>query len=165
MRRGDWLTTEVSAKRLTDRMVAPPAMEEGVIVLEHELSDASVDAFILSYPSLARNGWVSSSVPDLMDLECVKPPSHIPPCPDLTRLPATINELSLSLSTPPSCRRRDLDRAAFPLVQPVQLSHGRLPTHRCILITFTPSRSERCERAMHGIARSTGHRYSDSGPK
>lgn len=38
------------------------------MVLEHELSNASVSAFIDSYPDLARRGWASSDIASLGDL-------------------------------------------------------------------------------------------------
>lgn len=49
-------------------MESPHPMEEGIMVLEHELSNASVSAFIDSYPDLARRGWASSDIASLGDL-------------------------------------------------------------------------------------------------
>jgi chitin deacetylase len=37
----------------------------GLMVLEHELSDASVQAFMTAYPLIAQNGWTMKSVAEL----------------------------------------------------------------------------------------------------
>ena len=66
--RGDHVTTDYCAKRMTDRMGSPHPMVEGIMVLEHELSNASVSAFIDSYPELARRGWASADIASLGDL-------------------------------------------------------------------------------------------------
>ena len=66
--RGDFVTVDYCAKRMTDRMASPHPMIEGIMVLEHELSNASVSAFINSYPELALRGWASSDIASLGDL-------------------------------------------------------------------------------------------------
>lgn len=45
-----------------------PTNGEGVIVLEHELSFESVQAFTDSYPKLKVEKWRSGTVPDLLDV-------------------------------------------------------------------------------------------------
>jgi hypothetical protein len=66
----DWLTTEMSTQRLVDRMSEPQDVVngEGVIVLEHELSEESVLAFTESHPQLREKGWKAGTVPDLLGL-------------------------------------------------------------------------------------------------
>lgn len=64
-----WLTTQLSTERLTDRMKEnDPVNGEGVIVLEHELSFESIQAFTDSYPQLGEKKWRSGTVPDLLQL-------------------------------------------------------------------------------------------------
>lgn len=41
---------------------------EGIIVLEHELSEESVQAFTESRPVLKEKGWKAGTVPDLLGL-------------------------------------------------------------------------------------------------
>ena len=41
---------------------------EGVIVLEHELSNESIQAFTDSQPLLKEKGWKAGTVPDLLGL-------------------------------------------------------------------------------------------------
>ena len=65
----DWLTTDLSTQRLTDRMSDnDPINGEGVIVLEHELSFESVQAFTDSHSHIASNHWRCGTVPDLLNL-------------------------------------------------------------------------------------------------
>lgn len=62
----DWLTLDLSIQAITDRMRDED--EEGIIILEHELSDESVEAFIKSYPNLERYNWRSGTMPDLLGM-------------------------------------------------------------------------------------------------
>lgn len=66
----DWLTTAMSTQRLTERMSEPidDVNGEGIIVLEHELSEESVQAFTESRPVLKEKGWKAGTVPDLLGL-------------------------------------------------------------------------------------------------
>jgi len=51
------------ANDLTKWITGPKS--PGLIILEHELSAASVQAFINAYPSMKSNGWDTRSIPDL----------------------------------------------------------------------------------------------------
>jgi hypothetical protein len=49
-------------------------LDVGVVVLEHELSHESVEAFARSYPVLAERGWKTGPIPSLLDLPWYQSP-------------------------------------------------------------------------------------------
>ena len=56
--------TLASIQNNFDRWLTGPKTP-GLIVLEHELSDATVTAFINAYPGFAANGWDTVSIADM----------------------------------------------------------------------------------------------------
>jgi chitin deacetylase len=60
-------TTQTSIDALEREMREGAARDRGVIVLEHELSEESVEAFVRSFPKLQEHQWTSGAIPELQD--------------------------------------------------------------------------------------------------
>ncbi|KAG9010174.1 hypothetical protein FRB90_008006 [Tulasnella sp. 427] len=56
--------TESAVAKMFQKWLTGPK-SPGLIILEHELADSTVDAFINAYPLMKSNGWDTRSIPDL----------------------------------------------------------------------------------------------------
>jgi 16S rRNA G966 N2-methylase RsmD len=58
-------TTQTSIDALEREMRDKTNADRGIIVLEHELSEESVEAFTRSYPKLKEHAWTTGAIPEL----------------------------------------------------------------------------------------------------
>ncbi|KAG8899834.1 hypothetical protein FRC00_000861 [Tulasnella sp. 408] len=56
--------TEAKVASMFQKWLTGPK-SPGLIILEHELADSTVDAFINAYPLMKSNGWDTRNIPDL----------------------------------------------------------------------------------------------------
>ncbi|KDQ15391.1 carbohydrate esterase family 4 protein [Botryobasidium botryosum FD-172 SS1] len=70
----DWQIGEPGGENFTDASVTASLTgwlngpkTPGLFILEHELSNDTVNCFINTYPLHASNGWISKSIPDVLD--------------------------------------------------------------------------------------------------
>jgi hypothetical protein len=61
----DWSVNNSSTRGALTQGYTPGSKSPGLIVLEHELSDASVQSFMAAYPLITQNGWTMKSVAEL----------------------------------------------------------------------------------------------------